>query len=66
MLNKIIKYLFEVSLAIFICFIHISNLLEIDSEALNSEFNNFLSILISIIITLVISDKIFNNKDTKE
>lgn len=66
MFNKINKHLFGVSLAIFIHFIYINNLLEIDYEALNNKFNIFLSFFIPIIISLAISDKLFDNKDTKE
>lgn len=60
MINKFIKYLFETSLAIFIFFIHITNLLKIDSTVFNDDFIVFLAIFISIVISLVITNKLFN------
>lgn len=59
MINKIIKYLFETSLAIFIAFIHLTNLVKIDPEAINHDFIIISTIIISVIISLVISNKLF-------
>ena len=59
MINKIIKYLFETSLAIFIASIHLTNLVKIDPEAINHDFIIIYTIIISVIISLVISNKLF-------
>lgn len=59
MKNKIKKFLFQTTLAIFIAFIHLTNLLKIDPEALNDNFNIILTIFISIVISLVITNKLF-------
>lgn len=59
MINKIIKFLFEISLAIFIAFIHLTNLVKIDPEAINHDFITISTIIISVIISLVISNKLF-------
>lgn len=59
MKNKIKKFLFQTSLAIFIAFIHLTNLLKFDPEVLNDNFNIILTIFISIVISLVITNKLF-------
>lgn len=59
MINKFKKFLFQTSLAIFIAFIHLTNLLKFDPEVLNDKFNIILTIFISIIISWFISNKLF-------
>jgi len=59
MKNKIDKFLFKTSLAIFITFIHLANLLKIEPEALNYNFPKISAIIIAVIISWFISNKLF-------